>query len=519
MDRLLQRAVLLLGAVCGCACAADAPPLLWAEFKEPLQSHSGAPVLPLALSDKPGDVSAEPLRVRDGQVWVAGRLTNANGGQWATLGMEVSRHAGGTAVDLSGYQHMRIRLSSAVPRVLRIRLKGSDPKFLNTGCYPVMLQQVGPKASDYVIPLSAFEPQPWCIGRGAPVEQTLPAVVAVEVTANEPEAEPVRYTVGRMEFLRSGPAASAAPLPTGPRQARDAGWKLTWADEFNAAADQAADASRWSLVRTPPAAQADTSRNASHDGQGHLAIRLREADTPASTRLQVKPAGAMFHGRVEVRFKAPERAGLSASLSLLGAPLADLPWPEAGEIVLLEAQAGGTAALGVHGPGLEEDSHLSEIALKPAQATGDDGFHEIAVEWEPARMRWLLDGVLVKTQLRADLPAASREVFGQWPFLLNIGLASAAGASGTPAAGKARASETPLLIDHVRVYQRDELAAAVRARLAAWQAQRNAMAAPAPGKEAQARKRKPAPEPSAQQQPVRQVICERNNKYGLMMCH
>jgi hypothetical protein len=512
MDQLLRRAVLLAGVACGGAHAADGPALLWADFKEPLQSHSGAAVLPLALSDKPGDVTAEPLRVRDGQVWVAGRLTNANGGQWATLGMEVPGRAGGTPVDLSGYQDMRIRLSSAVPRVLRIRLKGSDPKLLNTGCYPVMLQRVGPQPTDYVVPLAAFEPQPWCIGRGAPVEQTLPAVVSVEVTANEPETEPVRYTVGRIEFLRTGPAA-AAPLPTAPRIARDARWTLAWADEFNAPADQMADAARWSVVRASQPAQAGPSRDVSHDGLGHLAIQLREADALAGTRLQVKPAGAMLFGRVEVRFKAPERAG-SASLSLLGAPLADLPWPGAGEIVLLETQARGRAALGLHGPGLEDDAHLAPVTLPPGDASSD-GFHEIAVEWEPPRIRWLLDGVLVKMQLRADLPPASREVFEQWPFLLNIGLASEAAAPGAPGRGGADAR----LIDHVRAYQRDDLAVAARGRLAAWQAQRGTAAAPVQGKEPQVRKRKPAAEPVAPPKPVRQVTCERNERYGLMMCY
>ena len=513
MERLLRCAALALGAVCGGAHAAGGPALLWADFKEPLQSHSGATVLPLALSDKPGDVAAEPLRVRDGNVLVAGRLSNAAGGQWATLGMEVPGNAGAAPVDLSAYQHMRIRLSSAIPRVLRIRLKGSDPKFLNTGCYPVMLQQVGPQPTDYVIPLSAFEPQPWCIGRGSPVEATLPAVVSVEVTANEPAAEPVRYSVGRVEFLRSGTAGLSPSSVTGPRLARDARWKLAWADEFNAPAEQAADAARWSVVRTPQPAAPDTSRHASHDGLGRLVIRLGDADAPAGTRLQAKPAAAMLHGRIEVRFKAPERAWLSTSLSLVGAPLADLPWPEAGEIVLLETREPGAAALGVHGPGLEDDAHLAQVALQ-AREGADDGFREVAVEWEPAQLRWLLDGVLVKTQLRADLPPASREVFERWPFLLNMGLASADGAPGS------RGGDARLLIDHVRVYQRDDLAAAARNRLAAWQARRSATAASAQGKEPAARKRKPAAaEAGAPQQPVRQVTCERNSRYGLMMCY
>ena len=91
-------------------------------------------------------------------------------------------------------------------------------------------------------------------------------------------------------------------------------------------------------------------------------------------------------------------------------------------------------------------------------------------------------------------------------------LTSAAGTSGKGGA------DARLLVDHVRVYQRDDLAAAARARLSAWQARRSAMAAPAQGKEP-ARKRKPATDAGASQQPVRQVTCERNSRYGLMMCY
>lgn len=192
-------------------------PLLWADFEPPLRSHSGAAVQSIAVSEKPGDAAADHLDVSDAAVQVAGRLSNAGGSQWATLGLAVAADARGGPVDLSGYGSLRIRLASAKPRVLRIRLKGTDTATLNAGCYPVMMQRVGPQATDYVIPLEALEPEPYCGARGVAVEQTLPAVAQVEVTANEAPDDAVRFSVGRIEFLPQAPVP--APQPAAPASA------------------------------------------------------------------------------------------------------------------------------------------------------------------------------------------------------------------------------------------------------------------------------------------------------------
>lgn len=193
--------------------AAPDTPLLWADFKEPMQSHLGAPVQQLAMSERSGDASIASVRVADAVVQVEGRLSTANASQWATLGIEVGGDARGVPVDLSAYEHLRIRLASATPRVLRIRLKGTDLRIQNAGCYPVMMMRVGTQLSDYLIPLSAFGPESFCGERGASIAQTLPAVARVEVTANEPSVEPVRFQVGRMEFIA---ATVSEPVTTAP---------------------------------------------------------------------------------------------------------------------------------------------------------------------------------------------------------------------------------------------------------------------------------------------------------------
>ena len=203
--------------------AAPDQPLLWADFRPPLQSHLGAPVQQLAMSERSGDASIGAVRVVDAVVQVEGRLSSANASQWATLGIEVGGDARGVPVDLSAYGQIRIRLASATPRVLRIRLKGTDARIQNAGCYPVMMQRVDARLTDYQIPLAAFGPESFCGERGASIGQTLPAVARVEVTANEPSNEPVRFQVGRVEFMATQPepepAVAAPPVAAAPSAA------------------------------------------------------------------------------------------------------------------------------------------------------------------------------------------------------------------------------------------------------------------------------------------------------------
>jgi beta-glucanase (GH16 family) len=523
------------------ALSAAETPLLWADFKEPLQTHSGAPVLPLALSERPGDAVANSLKVIDSAVVVGGRVSHANGSQWATLGIEVGGDARGAPVNLSGQENIRIRLSASTPRVLRIRLKGQDLSILNSGCYPVMMQNVSTQATDYVIPLSAFGPEPYCGERGATVQQTLPAVTKVEITANEPAAEPVRFAVGRVEFLGAlAAAARPAPAATAPRVARDARWALAWSDEFAAPSGRGIDASKWAAVRAPQpstagvrALYADSAKEASHDGEGHLVLRARELTdaaprcpngpcTHASARLHAKAPGAMLYGRMEVRFKAPRTAGLSTTLTLLGAPLADLPWPDAGEIVLYEDHGQpANATLGLHGPGLDDNTQRTRIPPIATDASAE-GFHVAAVEWEPSSIRWFIDDVPVKTLPRSELTDRTATAFEPWPFLLHMGLS--VGADGAGAVPERLPDDAQLLVDHVRLYQRNDLLAASRVRMASWQAQQRTAVVTASAKSTvneaakdSSRRRAVADTPASQ--PVRQVTCERNPRYGLMMCY
>lgn len=207
---VLFRALRVAGASCLVILSAPlarAADLRWADFVPPATTSSGATVNPIALSEKPGDARLESLSVTDGLLQVTGRLGDASGSRWLTLGMDVAADAAVHPVNASAARHLRIRLAAAVPQVLRIRLKGPDRRIQAAGCYPVMMQRVTTVPLDYVIPLDAFSAEGYCGEQGATVAQTLAALTYVEVTVNEPSPRPHVLRVGRIELVETGAPA------------------------------------------------------------------------------------------------------------------------------------------------------------------------------------------------------------------------------------------------------------------------------------------------------------------------
>lgn len=157
-----------------------------------------------------------------------------------------------------------------------------------------------------------------------------------------------------------------------------------------------------------------TDRNA-EVRDGHLAITARrEPDgRVTSARLTTHHRFAFRHGRVEARLRVPAGAGCWAAFWMLGEDLDEAGWPGCGEIDVMEVVgADPTRVHGtVHGPGYAGlDPTTGGIGT--AHDAGVDlsrDFHVYAVEWSPARVQWLLDGLPYAALAPADVP-------GPWPF-------------------------------------------------------------------------------------------------------
>ena len=264
---------------------------------------------------------------------------------------------------------------------------------------------------------------------------------------------------------------NAAPDP-GP-----AGWTLSWADEFDAAAGAPPNPSNWGYEIgdvTPDGKNGwgneelqyytDDPDNVAHDGAGNLAITLDAADAGRecyygpceyeSARLISLDRAEFAYGRIESRILVPEGQGIWPAFWSLGTDITRNPWPAAGEIDFMEFvgrlpdEIFGT----IHGPGYNGGNSFGGIYDFGEPVFGD--YHTFVVEWQPEMITWYVDGVQYHQATPADV-APNPWVFEK-PFfmLLNVAIG---GNFGGPVGAEFSPPQS-MLVDYVRVYQAPDTA-------------------------------------------------------------
>lgn len=241
-------------------------------------------------------------------------------------------------------------------------------------------------------------------------------------------------------------------------------WKLVWSDEFDGAAGQAPSAASWTAdVGTGwgnAQLEYDTDRteNAALDGQGHLVITARRESyldaAYTSARLQTKGKRSFKYGRIEARMKLPVGQGMWPAFWLLGSDIDRVGWPTCGEIDVMEFKGQEPLSIHgtVHGPGYSGGNGIGATATLPGPAGFDQDFHVFAVEWDDGLVAFEVDGVAYNAVSKADLPAGTSWVFDQ-PFHILLNLAVGGTYVGAPSGATVFPQE--LVVDYVRVYQRD----------------------------------------------------------------
>jgi len=254
----------------------------------------------------------------------------------------------------------------------------------------------------------------------------------------------------------------ASPQPSG-------GFSLVWSDEFEGPSGALLDATKWTFEtggggwgNQELETYTDRARNASLDGDGALAIQaFRETFTGGdgitreytSARLKTQAKFEQAYGRFEARLKIPRGQGLWPAFWMLGADIPTVGWPRCGEIDIMEniGREPSTVHGTVHGPGYSGANGIGASFTLPGGARFADDFHVFAVEWEPAAIRWYVDGALYQTRTPADLPAGQRWAFDH-PFFLLLNVAVGGGWPGSPDA--TTVFPQTMLVDYVRVYRR-----------------------------------------------------------------
>jgi beta-glucanase (GH16 family) len=243
----------------------------------------------------------------------------------------------------------------------------------------------------------------------------------------------------------------------------DTGWHLVWNDEFDGPAGRL-DSSRWQVeVGTQGLEQeqlqynTDRVENVALNGQGALELVAREEPYMGfeytGARITTQDKFAKAYGRFEARLQLPEGSGLWVQFWLLGDDYAEVGWPEAGDIGIVEYRGNEPEQMHAraHGPGLTPPSPLQFGYALPNATTFAASHHVFALEWEPAALRWFVDDQQFGAATPRDLPAEARWVFDH-PFFLVLYLAVGGTFPGRPDA--VTTFPQILTVDYVRVYDK-----------------------------------------------------------------
>lgn len=254
-------------------------------------------------------------------------------------------------------------------------------------------------------------------------------------------------------------ARQAMPTKTPAR-----GTSTAWSDDFTGPAGTPADptlltartgGNGWgnSEIQTYTARTA----NAALDGAGHLAIHaIREHFTGTdrisrqwtSARLDSMDKWSFTTGTLSIRMRIPPGAGTWPAFWLMGADLAQVNWPQAGEIDVIEAfGAKNTVYQSVHGPDGTKGgyAHSAQIPVPKAVSISAD-YHVFSITRSKGRLTFSVDDRVTGTVTPKDLGAGEQWVFDKAMFfVVNLALG---GWAGTPTS--ATASPSTLLVDWVR---------------------------------------------------------------------
>lgn len=234
----------------------------------------------------------------------------------------------------------------------------------------------------------------------------------------------------------------------------DIDYQLVWQDEFDT--DGALDESKWVYDLGAGGWGNNELQTYTSDAQnviiedGSLKITaINNGGSYTSARIKTIGKFDQAYGRFEASIKLPWGPGIWPAFWLLGSDLATNPWPQCGEIDIMEyrGQQPNLVHGSVHGPGYSGGACITK-SYGFVNDRFDVDYHVFAVEWGVDFIRYYVDDTLYQEIRPEDLT-------GEWvydhPFFLILNVAVGGDYVGFPTA------DTPfpqtMYVDYVRVYQ------------------------------------------------------------------
>lgn len=275
-------------------------------------------------------------------------------------------------------------------------------------------------------------------------------------------------------FLGLLAAFSACTLPASANP--PAGYRLGWSDEFNGTVGAPPDAAHWAYdtgdngwgnnelenyVRDTEHAHIAADPDAS-GGKALQILITRKGPGVArgnfeSARLLTRGKFAFQYGYIEARVRMPYGQGLWPAFWLLGANLSDpgVGWPNCGEMDIMESKGSkpGWNASSLHGPGYSGAGCLTGAYTLPAGQEFKDKYHIFGLLWKRDFVQFSVDGIPFETRTPADIPGKTWAY--NHPFFVILNAAVGGDFTGSPNA--ATVFPQKMLVDYIRVYQRNTL--------------------------------------------------------------
>ena len=256
-----------------------------------------------------------------------------------------------------------------------------------------------------------------------------------------------------------------------------------WSDEFDGAAQNVPDPSKWTYDPEDAGRFSNGERaafcsplsahlkecdphhpNAFLDGGGHLVLRAQKRLGGVWTlaRITTKGLKNFQFGRIEARMRLPVGTGLWPSFVLVGANKDAVGWPACGSVDIAEnvSMVANSNGLGptmirstLHGPRYFGANGLWHDFKLPNGARVDDGsFHTYGVIWSPGMVQFYVDDPsnIYAVHDVNDLPEGGAWVFDH-PFFITMSLAAGGDWAGDPDAKTPNPAD--MLVDYVRIYK------------------------------------------------------------------
>jgi beta-glucanase (GH16 family) len=248
-------------------------------------------------------------------------------------------------------------------------------------------------------------------------------------------------------------------------------WTLVWSDEFDGAAGTGIDDTKWTHDIGDGCAAGicgwgnqekeyytNASENIALTGSGQLAITARTAPAGLTcyygsckyTSAKIHTRGKMnaAPGRVEARVKLPAGQGLWPAFWMLGSGFPATPWPQCGELDIMEFKGSQPAMMSsaIHGPGYSGNTPFAH-----AQSMASLEYHVFSIIWDANNVQFFVDNAVHYTVSRSELETRGASVLGNSYFVI-LNLAVGGHFDGDPASDAI--FPATMLVDYVRVYTR-----------------------------------------------------------------